>query len=72
MVIITVEAKEIKSKIEHSWQDATMLWKDDYTKKFRVGVVDEMQNNLDEIDKVSKQLSSAVDSALVKIADFLV
>jgi hypothetical protein len=59
-----MEANLIKAHIDEAWQDASKSWKDEYAARYKIAVIDELGNTLDNLQKTARQLDEAIDTTL--------
>lgn len=65
-----MDANTIKAQVEETWQDASVLWKDEYATRYKIAVINELENTLDQIQKATAQLNAAIDSTLSGLREF--
>lgn len=64
-----MQINDVKRNIEDLWSDASVSWQDDMSKKYRVAMIDQMENLLNSMQNSCGQLALASEDALRRLRE---
>ena len=64
-----MQINDVKRNVEDLWSDASASWQDDMSKKYKIAMIDQMENLLSSMQSSCSQLTLASEEALRRLKE---
>lgn len=64
-----MEIDDIRQNIDNAWVEAIPFWKDNMSKKYKIAVIDELDELLKSMQSIISELELAREDALRKLKE---
>lgn len=64
-----MQINDVKRNVENLWSEASASWQDDMSKKYKIAMIDQMENLLSSMQSSCNQLTLASEDALRRLKE---